>query len=75
MPIVQCLKLILIHYTMCSSYRKNTPPHRLILHQNLTKTTSLHLVHSTDQQCMKLESSELHTITEQNSVWAAVQLS
>lgn len=64
---VHCLKLILIHHHTRASYRKIPPWHDLVLHQNLTNSTSLLFVNKTDQWCMKLESSQLHAMTR---VWA-----
>lgn len=64
---VHCLKLILIHHHTRASYRKIPPWHDLVLHQNLTNSTSLLFVNMTDQWCMKLESSQLHAMTR---VWA-----
>ena len=53
----------------------NTPLCSLTLHQNLTKNTSLHLVHSICQQGMKLESSHLHTTKEQCAQESRLQCS
>lgn len=66
-----------IHCSIRASYRMSSL-HGPCLHLGLTKTTSLHLVRPTDQQCMKLDSSPLY-ILPQNSVskrrQATVQLS
>lgn len=51
----------------CKIQSEASPLHWLDLYQNLTNNASPHLVHSIDQQCMKLESTLLHTTTQQLS--------